>query len=351
MPRVNYLTQSSNCSIVPPMITSQALPSVEHVSALRQFNRVYTQRIGVLAPYLGSDLSLTEVRVLYELAHHSLDSGPALTASALALGLGLDMGYLSRILRRFEARAWVKRKPAPLDARQSLITLTKAGRHAFAPLEKKSHEQAAALLATVPVPRQMAVIDAMHTIQGALSPAESAPAPGVATLRDPQPGDMGWVVQQHGEIYAREYGWNAEFEALVADIVARYVRKLQPDWERCWIAELNGQRVGAVFVVRKSKQVAQLRMLILTAQARGLGLGARLTDECIAFARGKGYRKLVLWTNSCLSAARALYAKRGFRLIKSAPYRGFGQALVGETWELTLSGGDAVHVASGAAAA
>ena len=147
---------------------------------------------------------------------------------------------------------------------------------------------------------------------------------------------MGWVVQQHGEIYGREYGWNSEFEALVADIVAKYLRKHQPQWERCWIAELEGQTVGSVFVVRKSKTVAQLRMLILTPQARGLGLGARLTDECIAFARGKGYSKLVLWTNSCLDAARHIYARRGFRLVKSEPYHGFGHDLVGETWELKL---------------
>lgn len=158
----------------------------------------------------------------------------------------------------------------------------------------------------------------------------------VAVLRDPRPGDMGWVVQQHGAIYAREYGWNTEFEALVADIVAQYVRQHQPEWERCWIAELDGERVGSAFVVRKSKTVAQLRMLILTPQARGLGLGARLTDECIAFARGKGYKKMLLWTNSCLGAARGIYAKRGFKLVKSEAYQGFGQSLVGETWELKL---------------
>jgi GNAT superfamily N-acetyltransferase len=155
-------------------------------------------------------------------------------------------------------------------------------------------------------------------------------------LRDPQPGDLGWVVQQHGEIYAREYGWNAEFEGLVAGIVAGYVKKLQPDWERCWIAQLDGQRVGSAFVMRKSRTVAQLRMLILTPQARGLGLGGRLTDECIAFARTKGYRKLVLWTNSCLSAARAIYTARGFVLKHSEAHQSYGQALVGETWELKL---------------
>ena len=157
------------------------------------------------------------------------------------------------------------------------------------------------------------------------------------TLRSPQPGDMGWVVQQHGEIYARDYGWNAEFETLVLNILSKHLRRWQPDWERCWIAEVNGQRAGSVFVVRKSKTVAQLRLLILTPEARGLGLGGRLTDECIAFARSKGYKKMTLWTNSCLDAARAIYAKRGFKLIKSEAYEGFGQkGLVSETWEMVL---------------
>ena len=169
-----------------------------------------------------------------------------------------------------------------------------------------------------------------------LDPASPQGKTPVALLRDCQPGDMGWVVQQHGEIYAREYGWNEEFEALVADIVAKFLRRQQPQLERCWIAELDGQRVGSAFVVRKSKSVAQLRMLILTPRARGLGLGARLTDECIAFARSKGYKKIVLWTNSCLSVARGIYGRRGFKLVNSEPYRGFGQDLVGETWELKL---------------
>lgn len=163
----------------------------------------------------------------------------------------------------------------------------------------------------------------------------SAKPPSI-TLRDPRPGDMGWVVQAHGELYAREYGWNMEFEALVAGIVSSYVKNFQPEWERCWIAEADDQRVGSIFVVRKSRAVAQLRMLILTPQARGLGLGSRLTDECLAFARAKGYRKVVLWTNSGLTAARAIYAKRGFELIKSEAYEGFGHSLVGETWELKL---------------
>lgn len=169
-----------------------------------------------------------------------------------------------------------------------------------------------------------------------LDPAKPRGQASQVVLRNWRPGDMDWVVQQHGKVYAREYGWNAEFEALVADIVAQFVRKHQADFERCWIAELSGERVGSAFVVRKSKTVAQLRLLVLAPQARGLGLGARLTDECITFARSKGYRKMVLWTNSCLGAARGIYARRGFQLVKSEPYRGFGQDLIGETWELKL---------------
>ncbi len=302
-----------------------------HVTALRGFNRFYTSRIGVLNPYLGSELSLTEVRVLYELAHRDQP-----TATELAQDLALDTGYLSRILRRFENKGWLARVPSPADARQSLLALTPAGHKAFAPLQQKSREEAAHLLAPLSDGDRHQLITAMDRVQRLLDPASARGKTPVALLRDPQPGDMGWVVQQHGEIYAREYGWNAEFEALVADIVAQYMRNHQPAWERCWMAELDGERVGSVFVVRKSKTVAQLRMLILTPQARGLGLGTRLADECIAFARNKGYKKMVLWTNSCLDAARGIYAKRGFTLVKSEAYEGFGQSLVGETWELRL---------------
>ncbi len=301
-----------------------------HIKAVRGFNRFYTRRIGVLDPYLGSELSLTEVRVLYELAHRDQP-----TATELGRDLGLDTGYLSRILRRFEAKNWLARAPSIADARQSLLALTAAGHAAFAPLQQKSRDEAAALLAPLADGERQQLISAMERVQQLLEPARRSTTQSIL-LRDPQAGDMGWVVQQHGEIYAREYGWNNQFEALVADIVAKYLRNYQPQWEHCWMAELDGQRVGSVFVVRKSKTVAQLRMLILTPQARGLGLGARLTDQCIAFARDKGYRKMVLWTNSCLGAARDIYARRGFKLVKSEPYHGFDQDLVGEHWELKL---------------
>ncbi|RZI94864.1 MAG: GNAT family N-acetyltransferase [Variovorax sp.] len=322
------------------MSTATNAPDAADVKAVRQFNRFYTARIGALDPYLGSDMSLTDVRVLYELAHRDKP-----VASEIGKALGLDAGYLSRILRRFEQAGWLARRPHQGDARQSLLALTEPGHAAFAPLQQKSRDEAGALLSSLAAPQRRQLVDAMAAVQRLLDPAErAAPArPATALLRDPVPGDIGWVVQQHGEVYAREYGWNIEFEALVADIAAQFVRKFQPEWERCWIAELEGQRVGAVFVVRKSATVAQLRMLILAPEARGLGLGARLTDECIAFARRKGYSKMVLWTNSCLAAARGIYARRGFRLVKSEPYEGFGQQLVGETWELKLRLASAVH--------
>ncbi|CAN5544210.1 helix-turn-helix domain-containing GNAT family N-acetyltransferase [soil metagenome] len=301
------------------------------MKAVRRFNRFFTRHIGVLAPYLDSPLSLTEVRVLYELAHRESP-----VARELARDLGLDGGYLSRILGRFEASGWLQRAPSPLDARQSLLTLTEAGHAAFAPLQQRSRDEAAGLLAKLAPSQQQQLTEAMARIETLLEPPAALAAARTALLREPRPGDIVWVVQQHGEIYAREYGLNSDFEALVADIAAQFLRKFQPAWEKCWVAELEGQRVGAVFVVRKSPTVAQLRLLILAPEARGLGLGGRLTDECIAFARAKGYKKMTLWTNSCLIAARAIYAGRGFRMVKSEPYEDFGQALVGETWELKL---------------
>jgi DNA-binding MarR family transcriptional regulator/GNAT superfamily N-acetyltransferase len=302
------------------------------VKAVRGFNRFYTQRIGVLEPYLGSELSLTEVRVLYELAHRDQP-----TASELGRDLAMDAGYLSRVLRRFESRGWLARAPSPADARQSLLQLTQAGHAFFAPLQQKSRDEAAALLEALPPADRAKLIDAMATVQRLLDPAARQAGPRTVVLREPRPGDMGWVVQQHGEIYAREYGWNMEFEGLVAGVTAAFVKNFRPEWERCWIAEVDGERAGSAFVVRKSATVAQLRLLILAPAARGHGLGARLTDECIAFARAKGYRKMVLWTNSNLLAARDIYARRGFKLVKSEPYTGYGgNKLVGETWELRL---------------
>jgi len=313
------------------MKTAPAPIAPAQVKAVRGFNRFYTQRIGVLDPYLGSELSLTEVRVLYELAHRDQ---PA--ASELGRDLALDAGYLSRILRRFEGRGWLARSPSPADARQSLLRLTEAGHKAFAPLQQKSRDEAAALLAGLPVPARDRLIAAMTTVQQLLDPSPAAGAVDTVVLRDPAPGDLGWVVQQHGEIYWREYGFNSEFEGLVASVAAIYLKNFDPAHDKGWIAEIGGKRAGSVFVVRRSKTVAQLRLLILTPGARGHGLGGRLVDECIAFARGKGYRKLMLWTQSHLLAARAIYRSRGFQVVKSEPYAAFGQKMVSEVWELKL---------------
>jgi DNA-binding MarR family transcriptional regulator len=311
------------------MDSSSPRVSKAHVKAVRAFNRFYTQRIGVLKRYLDTDFTLTEVRVMYELAHR-----PPLTARDLVRDLELDAGYLSRILRRFEQQGWLAREPAPQDGRQILLRLTETGYATFAPLQQKSRDEAAALLASVPPAARPRLIQALETVHRLLHPPPAAERRIV--LRDPRPGDMGWVVQMHGEIYHREYGFNQEFEALVAQIAASYVLDFDPRHEKGWIAEVDGERAGSVFLVRKSATVAKLRLLILRPEARGLGLGGRLTDECIAFARARGYRKITLWTQSILTAARAIYQSRGFVLKKSEPHPAYGQDLVSETWELKL---------------
>lgn len=300
------------------------------VKSVRGFNRFYTQRIGILQLSPRSELSLTEVRVLYELAHRNHP-----TASELGRDLMLDAGYLSRIVRRFQATGWLARSPSPADARQSLLELTDAGHQAFAPLQQRSRDEAAALLAPLQPTDRKRVIDAMNTLHGLLEP-DDAVAPTVV-LRDPRPGDMGWVVMQHAEVYARESGFNWEFEGLVAEIAAGFIKNFRPAREKGWIAEIDGERAGAVFVVQKSATVAQLRLLILTAQARGRGLGGKLVDECVHFAHSRHYRKLTLWTNGHLLAARAIYQSRGFALTASDTFEAYGKkGLIGETWELKL---------------
>jgi DNA-binding MarR family transcriptional regulator/GNAT superfamily N-acetyltransferase len=315
------------------MSTGASQVPAAQVKAMRAFNRFYTQRIGVLKRYLDMDYSLTEVRVLYELAHRR-----HCTATELGRDLDLDAGYLSRILRRFEQRGWIAREAAAHDARQSILRMTDDGHAAFEPMQLKSRQETAALIATVPPAARPRLMDAMTTLQRLLEPGKVGQRQAHIALRDPRPGDMGWVVQQHGEIYWQEYGFDGRFEALVADIAAKFIRDFDPAWEKGWIAELEGERVGSVFVVRKSPKVAQLRMLILRPEARGHGLGGRLVDESIAFARAKGYRKMVLWTNGHLDAARAIYQSRGFVPTHSetlhAPYH--KGPLVSETWELKL---------------
>ncbi|HET6960833.1 MAG TPA: helix-turn-helix domain-containing GNAT family N-acetyltransferase [Vicinamibacterales bacterium] len=306
----------------------------QHVDAVRAFNRFYTREIGVLGErHLQSPFSLTEMRVLYELAHRD---GPA--AAELGRDLGLDAGYLSRILRRFESRGLIGRSPSPADARQSLLHLTRKGRAAFGPLEARARGEVETLLARVGAGDRGKVVDAMSTIARLLGePREDGARAAPYLLRAHQPGDMGWVIHRHGALYAQEWGYNQEFEALVARICADFLDHFDPSGERCWIAERDGAIVGSVFLVRKSKTVAKLRLLLVEPSARGLGIGRRLIEECIRFARQAGYRKLTLWTQSDLDAARRLYQQAGFRCVQKKPHDSFGRKhLIAETWDLAL---------------
>lgn len=303
--------------------------SNEQVAQVRAFNRDYTRRIGVLSQgLLGSVWSLTQVRVMYEIAHQ-----PGIAAVELAAALGLDRGYLSRILKGFEARRLLGRAAAAEDSRRQHLRLTAAGQRVFAPLERRARQEVRALLSAVAPARRGALLHAMDTIRDSFTPMAEA---GSVTLRAHRPGDMGWVVERHGALYFEEYGWSTEFEALVATIAAEFIRKLDPVRERCWIAEREGQRLGCIFLVGGDRATARLRLLLVEPAARGLGLGRRLVSECIDFARTAGYERIVLWTQSNLTAARRLYEQAGFRCIGQEPHRSFGHALTAETWELGL---------------
>jgi len=307
-----------------------AAPSDERVDAVRAFNRFYTRRIGVLEEGLhATSWSLAEARVLYELAHRE-----QATAGELAADLDLDAGYLSRILRGFVREGYVTRGTSARDARQRPLTLTAAGRRAFAPLDRGARRQTQAMLAALDPSGQARLVGAMGAIQSLLAPAGPATSPLV--LRTHRPGDIGWVVQAHGELYWQEFGWDERFEALVAHIAGEFVDKLDPSRERCWIAERDGERVGSVFLVRKSATVAKLRLLLVHPAARGAGLGASLVAECVRFARACGYRRITLWTQRNLAAARRIYKAQGFALVASEEHALFGVPLVGETWELAL---------------
>ncbi len=302
----------------------------QRVEAVRRFNRFYTQKIGVLHDgLLRSPFPLAEARVLYELAHRQ---NP--TASELARELGLDAGYLSRILLGFEKRGLMARKPSESDGRQSLLRLTKKGKEAFAPLEARSRDEIGAMLSNLSSVNHSRLIEAMHTMERLLGGQPETKVPYL--LRSHQPGDMGWVTHRHGVLYSQEYAWDEQFEALVASIVAKFIQHYDPKKERCWVAEKDGEIVGSVFLVKKSKTVAKLRLLLVEPKARGLGLGTRLVSECVRFARQVGYRKVMLWTNNVLHAARHIYEKTGFRLVHEEPHHSFGHDLIGETWELKL---------------
>jgi DNA-binding MarR family transcriptional regulator/N-acetylglutamate synthase-like GNAT family acetyltransferase len=305
------------------------------IAAVRRFNRFYTRQIGLLRKtYLDSPYSLGEMRVLYELAHRDL-----LTASDIGRALDLDAGYLSRLLHNFEKRGLIGRRTSTKDARQSLLALTARGRKLFTPMEERSQRQAGAMLDKLDPAQQARIVAAMTSIETLL--AGEAPARSDAKaqyiLREPRTGDFGWIVSRHAELYLQEYGWSEPFEGLCAQIVADFVNNFDPKLERCWIAELNGENVGCVMLVKGDQRgVARLRLLLVDPKARGLGLGTRLVDECISFAHAAAYQKVTLWTHSILAAARHIYESRGFTLISSEPRHSWGKDVIAEFWDLDL---------------
>jgi DNA-binding MarR family transcriptional regulator/N-acetylglutamate synthase-like GNAT family acetyltransferase len=302
----------------------------QRVGAIRRFNRIYTQRIGVLQDgFLRTPFSLAEARVLYELSRRE-----KVTATEIATELGLDHGYLSRILRAFGERGLVVKIASPNDRRQSLLSLTVKGRMAFAPLDHGSQKEVAGMIGKLSAADQDRVVAAMRTIETLLAENPSADVPYI--LRPPRAGDMGWIVSRHGALYGEEYGWDERLEALCAEIVAAFVRNFNAKRERCWIAERDGENVGSVLLVKDSEEVARLRLLLVEPKARGLGIGARLVEECVRFAREARYKKVTLWTHSVLTAARHIYEQAGFKLIDSKTHDEFGKMLTGETWDLEL---------------
>jgi DNA-binding MarR family transcriptional regulator/N-acetylglutamate synthase-like GNAT family acetyltransferase len=304
----------------------------QRIAAVRRFSRFYTRQIGLLQDgMLASPFSLAEARVLYELAQRRTT-----TASALAGELGLDPGYLSRMLRGFSERGLIAKSAAPDDRRHTMLSLTARGRKAYAPLEKGSNAVVAGMLDALPVADQDRVVAAMGAVERLIGERGAARRASGTTLRPPAPGDLGWVVARHGVLYAQERGWGMRFEGLVAEIVAQFAASYDPARERCWIADIDGEPVGCVFVVKASDDVAKLRLLLVEPRARGLGIGARLVDECIHFARAARYSKITLWTQSILVEAHRVYRGAGFARVATAPHAEFGHALIGETWERAL---------------
>jgi DNA-binding MarR family transcriptional regulator/GNAT superfamily N-acetyltransferase len=298
---------------------------------IRRFNRFYTRRMGLLNQgLLQSSFSLAEVRVLYEVAHL-----PDPTARVIAATLNLDEGHLSRLLRGLRRRGLVAARATPGDRRQRRLALTARGRKAFGALNARATDEVAEMLRALSTSDQRNLLDSLGTVETLLGETAMPDAPAIE-IRGPEPGDLGWVVQRHGELYAEEYGWTAEFERLVAGIVGEFASAGSDSGNRCWIATVKGERAGCVFLVPVSPELARLRLLLVEPWARGLGLGTRLVQECIAAARENGYRRLTLWTNNVLTAARRLYERAGFRLVKSERHQSFGKSLVGQNWELEL---------------
>ncbi|OWT62105.1 bifunctional helix-turn-helix transcriptional regulator/GNAT family N-acetyltransferase [Candidimonas nitroreducens] len=302
----------------------------QQIAVVRGFSRFYTRLVGLLNEgILKSAYSLTEVRILFELAHRD-----SLSASDLVRELGLDAGYLSRVLKRFEARGLLARSPAPQDARQTLLALTAAGRKAFEPLDRASHDEISQMLQALDAPGRDRLVKSMQAIERLLGGRAEPAVPYV--LRPLQSGDIGWITHRQGVLYNQEYGWDETFEALVAQILAKFVEEFDPRRERAWVAEREGEVVGSIFVVKESDAVAKLRLLYVEPSARGLGIGRRLVDECIAFARAKGYTRMVLWTNDVLVSARRIYQAAGFQLVEQERHHSFGKDLVGQNWALDL---------------
>jgi DNA-binding MarR family transcriptional regulator/N-acetylglutamate synthase-like GNAT family acetyltransferase len=302
------------------------------VAAVRRFNRFYTRQIGVLSEgHLHSRFSLTEVRVLYELAHRKTP-----TAKELAVELGLDPGYLSRMVQRFKRLRLVTQQASASDARQRLLALTKRGRQTFAELDAKADREVRQMLLRLSSEDQTRIIHAAQAIEAVLGGRRREAVPLI--LRPHQPGDLGWVVHRHGVVYNDEYGWNEQFEGLVATIAAQFLERGNSQRERCWIAEREGERVGSVMLVQKSREIAQLRLLFVEPDARGLGIGARLVSECSRFARQAGYRRITLWTQSVLTSAQRIYQRESYRLVAEEAHHSFGADLVGQTWEKDLRG-------------
>ena len=303
-------------------------PLATDIDAIRQFNRAYTRRIGLLnRGLLQSEFSLVEARILYELAQRK-----ASTAADLAAFLALDPGYLSRLLAGLGKRGLVDRKPSAADRRATMLDLTEAGREAFAVLDQRSKAEVAQMLEKLTVAGRRDLMAAISTIERLLDDGRAAEI----RIRTHGPGDLGWIVERHGAVYARDYGFDAGFEALVAEIAAKFLQDFDPARERCWIAELDGRRVGSVMLVKQSHETAKLRLLLVEAEARGLGLGRQLVETCLQFARATGYREVTLWTNSILEEARRLYESLGFTLVKEEPHHSFGRDLVGQDWSLRL---------------
>lgn len=300
---------------------------MNRVDAIRRFNRFYTRRIGVLETrYLGSPFPLPQARVLYELGQR----GEA-TASELGAELDLDLGYLSRLVQSLRRQGLLQGEPSKEDARRVRLSLSAKGRKVYLQLDARSRQEVAGMLDQLPAPQQQRLVGALQAVEAVLERKDKP-----VSLREHRPGDIGWVVHAHGRFYAEEYGWDERFEALVAEIAAAFVQNFDRKRERCWIAEMDGEPVGSVFVVKDTKTTAKLRLLIVDPKARGRGLGKRLVEECIRFAREKGYRRLALWTQSNLAAARGIYRVAGFRKVREEKHASFGVKLTGEYWELEL---------------